>query len=52
MHAIVMLLATTMTEATLVNVTLDMKISMVMEKFVKISMSVLFKLTNAIRLIK
>ena len=49
MHAIVMLLATTTTEATLVNVTLDIKISMVMEKFVKISMNVLFKLTNAIR---
>ena len=49
MHAIVMLLATTMTEATLANVTWGIKISMVMEKFVKISMSVLFKLINAIR---
>ena len=52
MHAILMLHATTMTEATLVNATLDMKTSMAMEKLVKTSMSVLLKLINVIRLDK
>lgn len=49
MNATLMPLATTMTEATLVHVTLDMRISMVMDEFVKTSMNVLLKLTSAMR---
>ena len=49
MNAILMPLATTMTEATLVHATADTKISMVMDEIAKISMSVLLKLTNAMR---
>ena len=49
MNVILMPLVTTMTEATLVHATLVMKISMVMDEIVEISMSVLLKLTNAMR---
>lgn len=49
MNATLMPLATTMMEATLVHVTLDMRISMVMDEFVKISMNVLLKLTSVMR---
>ena len=49
MNAILMPLVTTMTEATLVHATLVMKISMVMDEIVEISMNVLLKLTNAMR---
>ena len=49
MNAILMPLATTMTEATLVHATSDTKISMVMDEIAQISMSVLLKLTNAMR---
>ena len=49
MNAILMPLATTMTEATLVHATSDTKISIVMDEIVEISMSVLLKLTNAMR---
>ena len=49
MNATLMPLATTMTEVTLVHATLDMRILMVMDEFVKISMNVLLKLTSAMR---
>ena len=50
MNAILMPLATTMTEATLVHATADTKISMVMDEIVEIPISVLLKLTNAMRI--
>ena len=50
MNVTLMPLATTMTEATLVHATLDIRISMVTDEFAKISMNVILKLTSAMRL--